>query len=1156
MAVVAIGLDVAPAAAAPIAISILSPVEGATIRSEQVAVRGTVGLAGNTARVIYVVDVSGSTASPVDQDCNGDARRDATDDLNNDGTRGDTLDCEIAGVIALNQSLVNRPDLRVGLVAFGSTAAAADVSPSTGVQNFVSPGEDGNDGGFTRDSVADIENTAQSLDQGKVNQFSLYQVGTNTSFDAALSEVNRIVAGSTQPTIIFFLSDGQAAVTSSSGSALAQLKAAGAQINTYGIGAGTGSSPCSAALGTIASSPDRCRVVSDPNKLVAVLPSSTGSTIVKVSLKEGAKTYGPVDATLDAAGGWTAGFNVGASSSRRIFSATATAANAAGESGTTNPRVFGVGSPGLTYAALGDSFSAGEGIDPWIETSVDRACHRSPKAYSQLLMPAGTQTPFVKTPTASVRFAACTGAIMRNFDIAPQSTSNGITNPLQFNSLGPEVDVVTLSIGGNDAGFTEILDHCAFKEDCFNDSYVTLDFGGQRKDYTLEEFLKVRLASILIQLPATYARVRAAVRPDTQIIVAGYPHLLGKEGGCAENVPFPLGEREDLYEIQERFEQGLKTATTDEGVAFASVVSAFKKRIPCSNSSDDPYLNGLDSDWTGGGWKFWNSSVKIDDQSFHPTAKGQEAYAKVIQSALDSGLGGLTVIVPSFKAKVTDSPTWATEMMGVRASAAELAAAATVGLGRLDISSLKEANASDALVDPACNAKASPRQPLLVHGYGFDAGTDLKLTTVVAEAPFGSPVTLKTDSSGESTYVLPAPVGAAGSRVGVALRGRAAGQERILSGSFILDGGSCGAGSPVDKVGITAPASTVLGRPATVTVQVTNNGLGGAGRPVAIRVSRDGATLREFNAISGDDGTFRFDTTATTSGKDTVTASLLIGGVPGPSASTLIDFTGGGSYVLTGGDGASFAPSGVGFVGAAKLAAGGPLRNAQGQLVAPSGRALSAPVIGSAASVGGGQWTALADGTVLPIGKAPVLGDLSAVRLTKPIVGVAGTTDRAGYWLVASDGGVFAFGSARFVGSMGGRPLNKPIVGIVADPDGSGYWLVASDGGVFSFGAIFSGSTGSFRLNAPIVGMTADPDRLGYWLVASDGGVFAFNARFSGSTGDIRLIAPVVGILAAPDGPGYWLAAADGGVFAFAAPFQGSVAASTLNAPVVAIRGS
>ncbi|HEX2040954.1 MAG TPA: CapA family protein [Acidimicrobiales bacterium] len=163
---------------------------------------------------------------------------------------------------------------------------------------------------------------------------------------------------------------------------------------------------------------------------------------------------------------------------------------------------------------------------------------------------------------------------------------------------------------------------------------------------------------------------------------------------------------------------------------------------------------------------------------------------------------------------------------------------------------------------------------------------------------------------------------------------------------------------------------------------------------------------------------------------------------------------------------------------------------------------------------------------VVPFGDAGSPGDPTALRLNRPVVGMAATPSGGGYWLVASDGGVFAFGDAAFHGSTGGLRLNRPIVGMAATPSGGGYWLVASDGGVFAFGdAAFHGSTGGLRLNRPIVGMAATPSGAGYWLVASDGGVFAFgDAEFFGA-GSLGAGRSAAGIVGTPSGGGYALLA-------------------------------
>ncbi len=201
-----------------------------------------------------------------------------------------------------------------------------------------------------------------------------------------------------------------------------------------------------------------------------------------------------------------------------------------------------------------------------------------------------------------------------------------------------------------------------------------------------------------------------------------------------------------------------------------------------------------------------------------------------------------------------------------------------------------------------------------------------------------------------------------------------------------------------------------------------------------------------------------------------------------------------------------------------------------------------------------GYWETAADGGVFSFGSAPFFGSAGALRLDRPVVGMASTPDHGGYWLVASDGGIFAYGDAGFYGSTGGLHLNAPVVGMASTPDGHGYWLVASDGGVFAFGdAGFAGSTGGLHLNAPVVGMAAGPDDDGYRLVASDGGVFAFgSAPFAGSAGDLTLTRPIVGMAASPGAGGYWLVASDGGVFSFGgAEFHGSMGGQPLQRPIV-----
>jgi hypothetical protein len=197
------------------------------------------------------------------------------------------------------------------------------------------------------------------------------------------------------------------------------------------------------------------------------------------------------------------------------------------------------------------------------------------------------------------------------------------------------------------------------------------------------------------------------------------------------------------------------------------------------------------------------------------------------------------------------------------------------------------------------------------------------------------------------------------------------------------------------------------------------------------------------------------------------------------------------------------APSGTGYWmldDEGKVMAFGGARH-HGQLEVPQREPTEKAVALSAIPGDAGYRIFTDRGRVFSFGRAQNLGDLSGLRLNRPIVAAVGTSSGRGYIMVADDGGVFTFGDARFAGSMGARQLNAPIRSIALDRGEQGYWLGAADGGVFAFDAPYRGSLGSTRLNAPIVGMAACGG--GYLLVGSDGGVFNFSdCPFYGSLAD------------------------------------------------------
>ena len=408
--------------------------------------------------------------------------------------------------------------------------------------------------------------------------------------------------------------------------------------------------------------------------------------------------------------------------------------------------------------------------------------------------------------------------------------------------------------------------------------------------------------------------------------------------------------------------------------------------------------------------------------------------------------------------------------------------------------------------------------------------------------------------SGHTTTMLPnGPLSACGTRCGNVL---------------IVGGGDDGRAAElyVPRPSVSGVTPAVTGDAGGAMVTLTGSGMASVtgvsfGGVPATSITPDRLTpATKLTAVAPAHSAGTFDVTVTTQGGTSPTAAAAritftapgsgttpttttVAGAPAAGATPLgVAASAQSGYRLVASDGGVFAFGGARFFGST-----GALK-------------LNKPIVGMATtSSGDGYWLVASDGGVFAFGDARFLGSTGALRLNAPIVAMTPTPSGLGYRLVAADGGIFAFGDASFHGSTGATKLNKPIVGISATPSGKGYWLVASDGGVFSFGdARFAGSTGAITLARPVVGMAGTPSGGGYRLVASDGGIFAFgDARFLGSTGALKLNRPVVGMASTATGGGYWLVASDGGIFAFGdARFLGSTGAATLNLPMVGMAAS
>jgi lysophospholipase L1-like esterase len=170
------------------------------------------------------------------------------------------------------------------------------------------------------------------------------------------------------------------------------------------------------------------------------------------------------------------------------------------------------------YVALGDSFTAGPLIPNQLADPV--GCLRSDRDYPHLV--AASLAP------ATFRDVSCSGA-----DTGDMTSAQGVTpgpNPPQFDALSPSTTLVTLGIGGNDIGFSGIIESCVtlvpWETPC-RDTYTA---GGTDE-------LSRRIAATAPKVAAVLAGIHDRA-PQARVLVVGYPAILPDTGrGCWPTMP-------------------------------------------------------------------------------------------------------------------------------------------------------------------------------------------------------------------------------------------------------------------------------------------------------------------------------------------------------------------------------------------------------------------------------------------------------------------------------------------------------------------------------------------------------------------------------------------------------------------------------------------
>jgi hypothetical protein len=341
--------------------------------------------------------------------------------------------------------------------------------------------------------------------------------------------------------------------------------------------------------------------------------------------------------------------------------------------------------PDNIVVAMGDSYSSGEGSSesgggnfyretdlygahstssaPAYDSDVANnrsrnACHRSDRAWSrEASLPGKPSTvgDLADTYDSSMDYhlIACSGALTQHVlpyysatsSPAPSVTFGGKPQNGQFGKYrevsqldsgfaDENTTLVTISIGGNDARFSEIVSAC-------------VDFTTFCEDKTLPGDTE-KLPRAVADLAATVVNASVytvlmqihAKAPNAKILLMGYPNLFGHDD--VECVGIPRSQLKWLKdappEVNAALGAAAASANTSIGrttVTFADPVTYFTSHELCAPEN---YINGIRADLSPGddpifGPFVFNTGIP-SAQSIHPNALGQAAYARAMTDAL------------------------------------------------------------------------------------------------------------------------------------------------------------------------------------------------------------------------------------------------------------------------------------------------------------------------------------------------------------------------------------------------------------------------------------------------------------------------------------------------------------------------------------------
>jgi lysophospholipase L1-like esterase len=221
----------------------------------------------------------------------------------------------------------------------------------------------------------------------------------------------------------------------------------------------------------------------------------------------------------------------------------------------------------VSYVALGDSYSSGDGAGSYS----DGSCLQSANAYPVL-------------------WHASHGGTFSNETCSGATTSDVLSG--QVGALSSSTTLVSITIGGNDVGFSSVMETCVLES---TSSCVS----------AVEAAEKEATSTLPASLDSVFAAI-ATDAPNAKVVVLGYPQFydLSKSSSC---IGLSTTDRTDLNQGSVVLDGVISTAAAKYGDSYVDPDPYFAGHQICDSGS---YLNSVD----------WLDLTA----SYHPNATGQK----------------------------------------------------------------------------------------------------------------------------------------------------------------------------------------------------------------------------------------------------------------------------------------------------------------------------------------------------------------------------------------------------------------------------------------------------------------------------------------------------------------------------------------------------